>query len=182
MAELGLEWGASLYANCCSWQPTQLSVEMSAQTAHWVWHGWLCRPWAYGLPAPCPLPQHSPMPPPLLLPCSAPLDPDLSWPISYSAAGRGGQPEEWDEEDTLLASMRMPGPQEVFRFVCSHSPEDERDLLPGLCLLTELWLSKVSVWGGGGVAYEHCSCPAAKHARALVLSAPCGRAQNSLTC
>jgi hypothetical protein len=38
----------------------------------------------------------------------------------------------------------MPAAQEAYAFVCGNSPTDESgDLLPGLCLLTELWLSKV---------------------------------------
>lgn len=38
----------------------------------------------------------------------------------------------------------MPVAQQAYGFVCAHSPDDETgDLLPGLCLLTELWLSKV---------------------------------------
>lgn len=38
----------------------------------------------------------------------------------------------------------MPVAQEAYSFVCARSHNDESgDLLPGLCLLTELWLSKV---------------------------------------
>jgi hypothetical protein len=48
------------------------------------------------------------------------------------------------DEDPVMATG-MPVAQEAYGFVCAHSPDDESgDLLPGLCLLTELWLSRVS--------------------------------------
>ena len=36
-----------------------------------------------------------------------------------------------------------PSKAEAAAFVCNHSP-DPQDLLPGLCLLTERWLHRVS--------------------------------------
>jgi len=46
-----------------------------------------------------------------------------------------------DELDDPVLSTGMPAAHEAYAFVCARSPDDESgDLLPGLCLLTELWL------------------------------------------
>ena len=42
-----------------------------------------------------------------------------------------------------LDSLSGPSKAEAAAFVSNHSP-DPQDLLPGLCLLTERWLERVS--------------------------------------
>ncbi|GBF92621.1 hypothetical protein Rsub_05235 [Raphidocelis subcapitata] len=66
----------------------------------------------------------------------APLDALLPWPTEAAVPAS-------EEEDPVL-STGIPVAQESYGFVCAHSRDDESgDLLPGLCLLTELWLSRV---------------------------------------
>jgi hypothetical protein len=84
------------------------------------------------LPPPC----HSRPPSPLAPLPRAPLDSLLPWPTAAAVSSS-------IDEDPILATG-MPVAQEAYSFVCARSRDDERgDLLPGLCLLTELWLSRV---------------------------------------
>lgn len=66
--------------------------------------------------------------------CRAPLDDALPWPVgSYGSEAEGDH----------MPGMLLPPAQDAYRFVLGHSADDEDDLLPGLCLFTELWLLKV---------------------------------------
>jgi len=45
---------------------------------------------------------------------------------------------------------------QAFTFVADHTPSNEEGLLPGLCLYTELWLSKVRGASGHRAVPVHC--------------------------
>ena len=71
----------------------------------------------------------------------APLDELLPWPTAALAHADGAA-----AEPDPIAAAGMPVAQEAYSFAVAHSRHDEAgDLLPGLCVLTELWLSKVGL-------------------------------------
>lgn len=46
-------------------------------------------------------------------------------------------------ESAAVGAKSLPSRNETLTFVREHSPQGDADLLPGLCLFAERWLSKV---------------------------------------
>jgi hypothetical protein len=76
-------------------------------------------------------------------PCSAPPDAFISWPIDSHASSGTSAPGDDDDEPDLVSVTRLPPGPEAYSFLAAHSAPDEPEMLSGLCLYTEVFLSKV---------------------------------------
>ena len=80
------------------------------------------------------------------------MDGSVPWPMdSASTPSSSMAGDDDDEQLQSLSSQRLPNSNEAFAFIAANSPEEDGDLLPGVCLFTELWLAKVRsaclAWG-----------------------------------
>lgn len=109
--------------------------------------------------ASCPQP-HAP------LSCSAPPDAFISWPVDSHASSGTSAPGDDDDEPDLVSVTRLPPGADAYSFLAAHSAPDEPEMLSGLCLYTEVFLSKVRVllldagscWTAGGTAWQGAAC------------------------
>lgn len=73
---------------------------------------------------------------------SAPADAYISWPVDHHAIAGVANTGDEDEEPDLVAMTHLPPGPDAHAFLVSHSPDDP-ELLAGLCLYSEVFLSKV---------------------------------------
>uniref|UniRef100_A0A383WG92 Uncharacterized protein n=1 Tax=Tetradesmus obliquus TaxID=3088 RepID=A0A383WG92_TETOB len=74
---------------------------------------------------------------------SAPPDAFISWPVDSHASSGTSAPGDDDDEPDLVSVTRLPPGADAYSFLAAHSAPDEPEMLSGLCLYTEVFLSKV---------------------------------------
>ncbi|KAF6262514.1 hypothetical protein COO60DRAFT_613137 [Scenedesmus sp. NREL 46B-D3] len=74
---------------------------------------------------------------------SAPPDAFISWPVDSRAASRTPARGKDGDEPGLVSTTRLPPGPDAYAFLAAHSGPDEPGMLSGLCLYTEVFLSKV---------------------------------------